>query len=98
MSKDANEIQEIGLFYDVGILMEEGKSLTWYLGRIQKMVKRHEKSTGVDYVRFVPTNEPGIQILLKYYKHIEGLQYSYIGYSGYEADFIKLKHAICLVG
>jgi hypothetical protein len=31
MSRDANEIQESGLFDDVSILMEEGRSLIWYL-------------------------------------------------------------------
>ena len=97
MSNDTNDLQDIGLFDDVGVLMEEGRSLTWYLGRVQKMMKHYEKVAGVDYVRPVPQNESGIQILLKYYKHIEGLEYSYGGYGGYEANFIKIKHVICLV-
>ena len=45
------------------------------------------KGATVDYLRHVPLNELGIQILLKYYKHI-GLEYSYGGYGG---------HVICLV-
>ena len=76
--------------------MEERKSLTWYLGHVQKMVKHYEKGASVDYLRPIPLNEHGIQILLKYYKHIEDLEYSYGGYGGYEADFIKLEHVICL--
>ena len=97
LSNNAHDLQEVGLFDDVGVLMEEGKNLVWYLGRVQKMVKQHEKGAAVDYVRPVPLNEPGIQILLKYYKHIKGLEYSYGGYGGYEADFIKLEHVIRLV-
>ena len=58
------------------------------------MVKHHEKGAALDYVRHVPQNEHGIQILLKYYKHIEGLEYSYGGYGGYGADFIKFEHVI----
>ena len=77
--------------------MEEGSSLTWYLGRVQKMVKHYEKGASVDYVRPISLHEPSIQSSLKYYKHIEGLEYSYGGYGGYEADFIKLEHVICLV-
>ena len=67
------------------------------LGSCPKMVKHHEKGASVDYVRPVPLNELSIQILLKYYKHTEGLQYSYGGYGGYEIDFIKLEHIIHLV-
>lgn len=78
--------------------MEEGKNLTWYLGRIQKIVKHHEKGVGIDYVQPVPINESGIHILVKYYKQMEGFCYSYGGYGGYEADFIKLEHVICLIG
>ena len=98
LSNDTNDLQEIGLFDDVGVLMEERRSLTWYLGHVQKMVKHYENlGASVDYVRPVPLNEHGIQILLKYYKHIEGLEYSYSRYGGYEVDFIKLEHVIRLV-
>jgi hypothetical protein len=37
------------------------------------MVNRQEKDASVDYVRLIPMNEPGVQILLNYYKYIEGL-------------------------
>ena len=43
LSNDTNGFQEIGLFDDICVLMEEGRSLTWYLGRVQKMVKHYEK-------------------------------------------------------
>lgn len=52
--------------------MEERKNLTWYLGCIQKIVKCHEKGIGVDYVQLLPMNELDIQIIVKYYKYVEG--------------------------
>jgi len=31
-----NEVENVGLFDEVGIIMEEGKKLIWYLGCVQK--------------------------------------------------------------
>jgi hypothetical protein len=47
-------------------------------------------------VRPIQLNEQGIKILLKYYKQIEGLHYSYGGYGGHKTNFVKLSHIICL--
>jgi hypothetical protein len=93
----AHDIEEVGLFDDVAVIMEEGNTLTWYLGRVQKMVKNYDKGGSVDYMRPINLKEEGIKLLLKYYKHVEGLCYSYGGYGGHEADFVCLNHIICLV-
>ncbi len=58
----------MGLSDDVGIIMEGGKKLIWYLGHVQKIIKQLDKGGHVDYVRLVQLNE-GITILPKYYKH-----------------------------
>jgi hypothetical protein len=95
-TREDHEVEEVGLFDDVGIIMEEGKKLTWYLGRI-KNIKHLDKGGHVDYVRLVQLNEEGIKILPKYYKQIEGLRRSYGGYDGHEADFVNLSYVICLI-
>ncbi len=63
-----HEVENVGLFDDVGIIMEGGKKLIWYLGHVQKIIKQLDKGGHVDYVRLVQLNE-GITILPKYYKH-----------------------------
>ncbi len=45
--------QEMGLFYDVGIIMEEGKKLIWYFRHVQKIIKHLDKGGHIDYVRHV---------------------------------------------
>ncbi len=64
-----HEVENVGLFDDVGIIMEGGKKLIWYLGYVQKIIKQLDKGGHVDYVRLVQLNEEGITILPKYYKH-----------------------------
>ncbi len=34
-TQEDHEVEAMGLFDDVGIIMEEGKKLTWYLGRVK---------------------------------------------------------------
>ncbi len=58
----------MGLFYDVGIIMEEGKKLIWYLGCVQKIIKHLDESGHIIYVRLLQLNEESIKILPKYYK------------------------------
>jgi hypothetical protein len=70
-TQEDHEVEEVGLFNDVGIIIEEGKKLTWYLGCV-KNIKHLDKGGHVDYVRLVQLNEEGIEILPKYYKQIEG--------------------------
>ncbi len=96
-TQKVHEVEEVGLFYDVGIIMEEGKKLIWYLGRVQKIIKHLDKGGHIDYVRPIQLNEEGIKILPKYYKQIEGLHYSYGGYGGHEADLVNLSPVICLI-
>ncbi len=33
-TQEVHEVEEVGLFYDVGIIMEKGKKLIWYLGHV----------------------------------------------------------------
>ncbi len=66
-TQEDHEVKEVGLFDDVGIIMEEGKKLTWYLGCV-KNIKHLDKGGHADYVRLVQLNEEGIKILPKYYK------------------------------
>jgi hypothetical protein len=33
-TQEVHEVEEVGLFYDVGIIMEEGKKLIWYLENV----------------------------------------------------------------
>jgi hypothetical protein len=56
------------LFDDVGIIMEGGKKLIWYLGHVQKIIKQLDKGGHDYYARLVQLNEEGITILPKYYK------------------------------
>jgi len=58
----------VGLFYDVGIIMEEGKKLIWYLGCVHKIINYLDKGGHIIYVRLVQMNEASIKILPKYYK------------------------------
>ncbi len=50
-TQEVHEVEKVGLFYDVSIIMEEGKKLIWYLGRVQKIIKHFDKGGHVDYVR-----------------------------------------------
>jgi hypothetical protein len=34
-TQEDHEVEAMGLFDNVGIIMEEGKKLTWYLGRVK---------------------------------------------------------------
>jgi hypothetical protein len=43
----------VGLFDDVGIIVEEGKKLIWYLGCVQKIIKHLDKCGHIIYVRLV---------------------------------------------
>jgi hypothetical protein len=58
----------MGLFYDVGFIMEESKKLIWCLGRVQKIIKNLDKGGHINYVRLIQLNEESIKILPKYYK------------------------------
>jgi len=89
-TQEVHAVEEACLFYDVGIIMKEGKKLIWYLGHVQKIIKHFDKGQHINYVRHVQLKEEGIKILPKYYKQIEGLHYSYGGYGGHEADVICL--------
>jgi hypothetical protein len=93
-TRKVHEVEEVNLFNDVGIVMEEGK-LIWYLGLVQKIIKYLDKGGHIDYVRPVQLNEEGIKILSRYYKQIEGLHYSYGGYGVHEADLVNLSNVIC---
>jgi hypothetical protein len=48
------KLKNVGLFDDVGIIMEGGKKLIWYLGHVQKIIKQLDKGGHVDYVRLCP--------------------------------------------
>jgi hypothetical protein len=37
-TQEVHEVKEVVFFNDVGIIMEEGKKLIWYLGRVQKII------------------------------------------------------------
>jgi hypothetical protein len=97
LTQEVHEVEEVGLFYDVGIIMEEDKKLIWYLGCVQKIIKHLDKGGHINYVRHAQLNEEGIKILPKYYKQIEGLHYSYGGFGGHEANLVNLSHVICLI-
>jgi len=96
-TQEVHEVKEVVFFNDVGIIMEEGKKLIWYLGRVQKIIKHLDKGGHIDYVRPVQLNEECIKILPNYYKQIEGFHYSYGDYGSHEADFVNLSHVICLI-
>ncbi len=95
-TQEDHEVEEVGLFDDVGIIMGEGKKLTWYLGCVEN-IKHLDKGGDADHVRLVQLNEEGIKILPKYHKQIEGLRHSYGGYNGHEADFVNLSYGIYLI-
>ncbi len=42
-TQKVHEVEEVGLFDDVGIIMEESKKLIWYFGRVQKIIKHLDK-------------------------------------------------------
>ncbi len=50
-TQEVHEVEKVGLLYDVSIIMEEGKKLIWYLGRVQKFIKHFDKGGHIDYVR-----------------------------------------------
>ncbi len=37
-TREDHEVEELGLFDDVGIIMEEVKKLTWYLGCVKNYI------------------------------------------------------------
>ncbi len=96
-TQKVHAVEEVGLYDDVGIIMEESKKLIWYFGCVQKIIKHLDKGGHINYVRLVQLNEEGIKIPPKYYKQIEGLHYSYGGYGGHEADLVNLSYVICLI-
>jgi hypothetical protein len=90
-------IAEIVLFDDCGIHMGEGKSMTWYVAHIQKIVKCPISRAKLNYLKPVPLSEVDIKILPKYYKLCSSLCYTYGGYEGQEADLISTSAVIGLV-
>ena len=89
----------VELFNDVGLWFDEGKGkLVWYIGRVQKIIKVvGEKWAKVDYAQKNYLYNENISMLLKYYKHVAWLEYTYGGYEGAECDFTGLKSVICII-
>jgi hypothetical protein len=94
-TREDHEVEEVGLFDEVGIIMEEGKKLTWYLGCV-KNIKHLDKGGHADYVRLVQLNEEGIKILPNITNRLKVLV-THIVVIVHEADFVNFSYVICLI-
>jgi hypothetical protein len=87
---------EVGLFDNIGIWLQEGSEYRWYVAKVQKMFREYDRGVKVDYQRPVSlTDKDGkVKLVCKYYKELESGLFQYGGYGGNENDPVPLTAVI----